>query len=344
MSMFVSADTSWRFFGDELGIEALPERIAMFAVIEMALVACGYAMHRNVQATGEAGGAPRVLAWSLCGFSAYAALALSGPIAGIARVLLGPVLGVISLHMALGIELRKRRDAATTSTMARVLVEMRERLLSRLGLANEGRTAVALTRDRAARRAARLAKADKALFRNQRLARALRVSNVAHDEEQRIRLLDELAMLQHADDLAKLEQHSPWTSTSRGINEQIEAAEQRARDAEAAAAKAVETAREEAAQAQQQVRDLNSAVRQREAERERLQEQLRETEQILTTEDARTPEDWAMLRELLGQINLDVQGTTAVSRALRVSTRWVQKYAHSAVDQNSNDRQLTLAR
>lgn len=210
----VSLNTSWRFFGQRLGITGA-ERVVMFAVVELALVACALGMRINVRrvdpATGRPGlaGAPRTVAWVLCGLSAYAALLLSGPVDGIARVALGPVLSLVMLHLALGIEIRNR-TVVRTGTWARVGVEMRERALSRLGLADDDRDALTRTRDRAARRVARLAVGTRAPLRTARLARALRASDVAHDPQMRERMLAELAVLRHASELATLQLVSPW--------------------------------------------------------------------------------------------------------------------------------------
>lgn len=205
--MLMSIDTSWRFFGDVLNITWLPERIAMFAVLEVAFIACAVGMRANVAASGRPG-APRLLAWALCALAAVMAWQLSGFWDGVARITLGPVLGLLMLHLALGIERRAAQHRATT--WARILREMRERFLSRFGLANDERDALARTRDRAARRAARLALSRSALFRTARLNRALRNSNIAHDPTMRNRMLAELAVARHADQLRDLEQESPW--------------------------------------------------------------------------------------------------------------------------------------
>lgn len=209
----VSLNTSWRFFGDRLHIVGA-ERIVMFSVVELALVACALGMRANVRRvdprTGRRGaaGAPRLVAWALCALAAYAALLLSGPVDGAARVLLGPVLCLVMLHMALGIEIRQ--SGARTGTWARVAGEVRERALSRLGLADDDRDAATRTRERAAGRAARLAMSPKAFRRDARLTRALRAAGVAHDEGMRDRLLAELAVLRHANELDTLTQESPW--------------------------------------------------------------------------------------------------------------------------------------
>ncbi|HUQ55015.1 hypothetical protein [Lentzea sp.] len=208
LSIGVSVDTSWRFFEQRLGITDTWERVALFSVMEAALVACGWAMRGGVRQNGRPGPA-RLVAWALTAFAAFAALSLSGPVAGTARVLLGPVLGLVMLHLALGIEIRAARQR--TTTWARVGRELRERLLSLLGLGDDHRDALARTRDRAALRAAKLALASRwTPWRKARLRKALHASHVAHDPAQRDRMLRELGVLQHADKLAATTQPAPW--------------------------------------------------------------------------------------------------------------------------------------
>lgn len=208
LSIGVSVDTSWRFFALRLGITDAVERVVLFSVMESALVACGWAMRAGVRRDGRPGPA-RLVAWALTAFAAFAAISLSGPVAGAARVLLGPVLGLVMLHLALGIEIRAARRR--TTTWARVGRELRERLLSWLGLGDDHRDALARTRDRAALRAAKLALASRwTPFRTSRLRKALHASHVAHDPAQRDRMLRELGVLQHARKLAETTQPSPW--------------------------------------------------------------------------------------------------------------------------------------
>lgn len=208
MSIGVSVDTSWRFFEQRLGITDVVERVVLFSVMEAALIACGWAMRGGVRRDGRPGPA-RLVAWGLTAFAAFAALSLSGPIAGVARVLLGPVLGLVMLHLALGIEIRASRQR--TTTWARVGRELRERLLSLLGLGDDHRGALARTRDRAALRAAKLAVASRwTPLRTRRLRKALHASHVAHDPAQKDKMLRELGVLQHANKLAETTQPSPW--------------------------------------------------------------------------------------------------------------------------------------
>ncbi|GLY50244.1 hypothetical protein [Lentzea sp. NBRC 102530] len=208
MSIGVSVDTSWRFFEQRLGITDVVERVLLFSVMEAALIACGWAMRGGVRQNGRPGPA-RLVAWALTAFAAFAAFSLSGPIAGAARVLLGPVLGLVMLHLALGIEIRAARRRTTTWT--RIGREVRERFLSLLGLGDDGRDALARTRDKAALRAAKLALAGKGTpWRKARLRKALHASNVAHDPRQKDKMLRELGVLQHADKLARTNQPAPW--------------------------------------------------------------------------------------------------------------------------------------
>ncbi|HVV07826.1 hypothetical protein [Amycolatopsis sp.] len=212
MSLLVSVDTSWRFFGEKLGIVNIYERAAMFAVVEVALIACGFAMRAGIRSASGKPGPARLILWALCAASGYMAFDLAGPVSGLARVTLGPVLGVVMLHLALGIELRHGRQRVTT--WARVSRELKERFLSRLGLGDDERDALARTRDRAARRAAHLARASWFTpFRKARLDRALRSANVAHDDRMRARLMAELAAVQHANELRRLDLASPWSDS-----------------------------------------------------------------------------------------------------------------------------------
>src|SRR5690606_8289915 len=102
-TLLVSLDTNWRLF-EYLGVSALWERAVMFVVLDFALIACGVAMRASIRSTRQPGPA-RMLAWALSGVAAFGAIVMSGPIVGTLRVLLGPVLGIVALHMALGIEM-----------------------------------------------------------------------------------------------------------------------------------------------------------------------------------------------------------------------------------------------
>lgn len=145
--MAVSVDTSWLFFGDVLGVNVLWVRGVMFFVLELAQIACGWGMRASIRQHSHPGPA-RLIAWTLCAVSAYMAWSLSGFWVGIARVVLGPILSLIMLHLALGIEVRglKIRE---DSMWLRLVHEFRERFLALFGLGDEGRDAKTIARERA---------------------------------------------------------------------------------------------------------------------------------------------------------------------------------------------------
>jgi hypothetical protein len=205
----VSLNTSWRFFAEVLHIPtAYGERYIMFAVAEMALVVSGAGMAANVRRTGRPGSF-RLVVWGMCAVSAYMAWKMSNFEEGLGRVILGPLLGTIMLHLALGLELRTRHHR--TGVLARVGSELRERLLSRLGLADDERDALQRTRDRAAFRAAQLSLPRRWRWsREARLQRALLAANVADDAHMRDKMLARLSVLRHAHELTTHDQSSPW--------------------------------------------------------------------------------------------------------------------------------------
>jgi hypothetical protein len=214
-TLTVSLNTSWRFFGDVLHIStANGERYVMFAVAEMALIVSGAGMAANVRRTGQPGSF-RMVVWGMCAVSAYMAWKMSNFEEGLGRVILGPVLGTIMLHLALGLELRIRHHR--TGTLARVSSELRERLLSRLGLADDDRDALQRTRDRAAFRAAQLSLPPRWRWsREARLQRALLAANVADDPQMRDKMLARLSVLRHAHALSTHDQSSPWLNEDSG--------------------------------------------------------------------------------------------------------------------------------
>lgn len=211
VSLPVSLNTSWRFFDRVLHIPtASGERYVMFAVAELALVVCGAGMAINVQRDGRPGSF-RAIVWAMCSAMAYMAWAESAPEEAIGRILLGPVLGTVMLHLGLGLELRTRHQH--TSTAARIGRELRERCLSWMGLSDDERDAAQRTRDRKAYRAAALSRSQRWPWSRQaRLERALLAAGVADDPIMRERLLSRLAVVCHADALATLIPPSPWAA------------------------------------------------------------------------------------------------------------------------------------
>lgn len=207
VALGVSVDTSWRYFGDHLHIVGA-ERVLLFSVVEVFLLAAAWSMRASVRRDGNPGSA-RWVAWALCGAQAYMALGVAGPLDAPVRVGLGSVLALVALHQALGIEI-KARTGVRSGTLARIGRELRERALSRLGLADDARDALARTRERAAVRAATIATSRKPNLRT--LRRAVLKSGAATSPEMRTLLLDTRAALGSVDKLVDMDVDSPWTS------------------------------------------------------------------------------------------------------------------------------------
>ncbi|MFE0087705.1 hypothetical protein [Streptomyces sp. NPDC058991] len=217
-----SADTSWRFAADYLDMGSIVERAAMFATAELALFATALMARQNL-ATQGAPGLPGTLVWLITGVQIIPAYAEFGPVGGTVRALIGPVMAALLWHLAMGIELRLRTPgAASRGLLATLGREMRERLLSRLGIAARDRDAAQITRDRATARAVTLAArlAERAPERRdtwcgrrltRRLSKAIGQAAVGSDPVQRAQLLDQLAVRRHAIDLASVALPSPWS-------------------------------------------------------------------------------------------------------------------------------------
>lgn len=211
VALGVSVDTSWRYFGEQLHVTDIRERVLLFSVVEVMLLAAAWSMRAGVRRDGKPGSA-RVVAWALCGLQAYMALELSGLTAGLARVALGSVLALVALHQALGIEI-KAKHGVSAGTWARVGREMRERALSRLGLADDARDALQRTRERAAVRAATIATTAKPSIRQ--LRKHVLRSGAATDPAMRALLLDTRAALGNVAGLVDMDTASPWTPARR---------------------------------------------------------------------------------------------------------------------------------
>lgn len=154
-----SGDTSWGFARDHLGMTRSSERIMMFAAGEIALFAMALMARANLNdpEKGEPG-TPGVLVWVVTGVQVIPAYSESGMVAGTVRSFFGPIAAALLWHLAMGIELRHAKPGALSNALPAIIGrELRERLLSRLGLAQRGRDAEQITRDRATQRAIRYA-------------------------------------------------------------------------------------------------------------------------------------------------------------------------------------------
>ncbi|MGE9696685.1 hypothetical protein ACQKFA_23380 [Streptomyces sp. CH6] len=216
-----SADTSWRFAEDHLGMTDTTERAVMFAAGEIALLACAVMARANKAATAENGtagtaGVPGVLVWCITGIQIVPALAERGLLGGLIRAAFGPVAAGLLWHLAMGLEIRVGRPGALSTGLPAVIGrELRERLLSRLGLATRDRSAEQITRDRATATAVRLAsRAHLGPWGRHRLAAAVARSCAAVHAEQRHRLMQELAARRNALGLRTVAVPAPWDAVA----------------------------------------------------------------------------------------------------------------------------------
>ncbi|WP_107058356.1 helix-turn-helix domain-containing protein [Streptomyces achromogenes] len=228
-----SADTSWRFAEHRLGMTSTNERAAMFAAAELALFACGLMARQNLRDPKKgAPGAPGLLVWVITGVQIIPAYSESGIVGGTVRAVVGPVLAALLWHLAMGIELRHAKPGTDSSSLPALLArELRERLLSYLGLATRDRTAEQITRDRwtvkAVGLAAKLADMEPGARGRTRVARRLSVAvgkaQVGASEEQRDKLLELLAARRNAADLATINLRSPWQDAAEDAQDAADA-------------------------------------------------------------------------------------------------------------------------
>ena len=212
-----SADTSWGFAEKRLGMSNEWERAAMFAAAEIALMSCGIMARANVRATTTeeqrgTPGVPGTLVWVITGVQVIPCYDLSGVVGGTVRAFIGPVLAGLLWHLAMGLEVKIRRPSALSSGLLRQIgLELRERLLARLGLAQRGRDAEQIARDLATARAVRLASRRwLGPWGKSRLAAAVARACVGLDPNQKQQLMRQLAARRSADELRTVALPSPW--------------------------------------------------------------------------------------------------------------------------------------
>lgn len=213
-----TADTSWRFAAHQLGMNDLTERLLMFAAAEIALLACAVMARANKAATATettagSAGTPGALVWLITGVQIIPAYSESGIVGGTVRAIIGPVMAGLLWHLAMGLEIRVVRPGALSTGLPAMLGrEVRERLLSRLGLAVRDRDAAQITADRATKTAVRLASRKKrGPWARHRLAAAVTRSGAATSGERRHQLMQQLAARRTSAELATVPVPSPWT-------------------------------------------------------------------------------------------------------------------------------------
>lgn len=150
LALGMSADTSYRFLGAALQITGHGERAVLCGTAEAAIVAL------TIYAWATRTRVPAYLAYAAVLAQAIPAFRVSGAVGGPVRVIFGPVLLAVLLHLLLGLELRMSGRRAD-GLLASALRELRERLTAYLGIGRRGADSAAIARSRAADRAVDLA-------------------------------------------------------------------------------------------------------------------------------------------------------------------------------------------
>lgn len=149
IALGMSANTSYRYVGGHLGITDIIERSGLTGVGELAVVAL--VLHAWATRTK----ASLLFSYGLIALQAIPAFSVSGGGGGIMRVALGPILAGVLLHFLLSLD--ALHEAKPDGFLKRVWVEIRDRIVSRLGLGTRGADSAAIARSRATDRAVRLA-------------------------------------------------------------------------------------------------------------------------------------------------------------------------------------------
>ncbi|MFJ8934189.1 hypothetical protein ACIRL0_00505 [Streptomyces sp. NPDC102365] len=207
-----SADTSWSFAEHALGMVDTTERAGLFLAGELALFACALMARQNLRGPQKAPGTPGLLVWFITAVQVIPAYYESGFVGGTVRAVLGPVMAALLWHLAMGIELRHGKPGDASQSLPAILGrELRERLLSRLGLATRDRSAEQITRDRATARAVELAARPKLRrWGKARLAAAVARAEVGTNPEQLDVMMQQLAARRGASELHTVQLLSPF--------------------------------------------------------------------------------------------------------------------------------------
>jgi hypothetical protein len=149
MALGLSADTSFRFLGAVLGVVNPAERGFLTGTAEAAVIAL------TLYSWAASARAAAWIAYAVVLVQSVPAFKVSGGYGGVVRTALGPVLLVVLLHLLLGLEL-KMSKLKTSGLVTAAGREIRERLVSYLGIGRRGADSAAIARSRAADRAVAL--------------------------------------------------------------------------------------------------------------------------------------------------------------------------------------------
>ncbi|MDJ0344224.1 hypothetical protein QMK19_28875 [Streptomyces sp. H10-C2] len=219
----VSLNTSYRFTLDGLDMQGTAERLLSCAAFESLIAMCVLGARERLASKAGSPGWYGSAVWIFAGLSAVPAWHEGGGLGTgtIVRIIVGSFGAALSAHAALGLELRHRSGDESQSPMAQIARDLRERLMSLLGLSQRNRTAQEITRDRALSRAVvladrydRITDADLekrgARRLSARLANAMDGAGIADDPDRHREFTARLALRRSTRSLRELTLSSPW--------------------------------------------------------------------------------------------------------------------------------------
>lgn len=232
MCTFVSGNSSWRYFGQHLGVNDTHVRALLFCAGETGQFALALMARENYLAEdSDGGGIAGVLVWVISGVTCVPAFAEGGVEGGLVRSALGPVFAAFLWHLAMGVELvRIKPSDKRGGSLGKLARFVRESLLASLGLVEPDRNAQEIVKDRAVKRAvfygvryATMSEKARGRRRGRRalrgLQRAVRRAEIGSDRVRRLRLLQQLAAARNVLSLVEMPLPAPWARDAAALAE-----------------------------------------------------------------------------------------------------------------------------
>jgi len=155
VTMSYSGLTSWQWATTRLH-SAMWERGIVFAAFEVVMLAFAVASRANRLKTGRSGWQHSATIFFATLMSLMALQVAGSPLVAVVRFGGGPLASLLLFHSLLGLELR-HQGTERESLLRAALHEVRERIVSRLGIGRRGADSAEIARSRAADRAVKLA-------------------------------------------------------------------------------------------------------------------------------------------------------------------------------------------
>lgn len=230
-----SGRASWVFAEKNLHITDTTERISLFAVGEIVLLALIFMARQNLNGKDATPGIYGLLAKVVVGVQILPAYMVSDDvISGTVVAFFGPVMAMIMWHLMLDIELKhKKPDVESMSMWAQIGRELRTRVFAYMGLARRERTALEIIQDRYLNKAVDYERSIELLgdFTWKWLERKVRVrlerkldaaiaKGIAGDPQRRTDYLNKLNERRGTQHLRTLKMYDSWTATAARMDQE----------------------------------------------------------------------------------------------------------------------------